>query len=99
MAKNGQRRDIFLPHAHADETIVKIMCRNWSGLVLCLTLSLQACAQQPTTGPASIEGIVLDITTGRPIEGARVLTGRIGAQPLTNAEGRFLVPNVPPGYY
>src|SRR5688572_30053488 len=65
-------------------------------------LVLQAGAQQPN--PGTIQGIVAAAEGGTPLSNATVdLMGPSGNSPLystrSNADGRFLLPNVAPGTY
>ncbi len=84
----------------------------WTRLAYCLAVvpaffvssSLSAAAQTP--GPASIQGMVLDVRTGAPIPGARVgLIGPMGAGASETAEvaadgaGNYTFSEVEPGEY
>jgi hypothetical protein len=68
---------------------------------VCLLLGLcggaSAAAAQSATG--SIAGLVVDATTGAPIERARVsLDGHHKARALSNAHGRFVLSDLPAGH-
>lgn len=48
-------------------------------------------------GPSRVLGVVVDLESGRPVEGAIVTAGETGVQALSDAQGRFLLRDVPPG--
>lgn len=52
-------------------------------------------AQEPT----SISGTVLDETTFTPVSGGRVLLAEVGREARTDAEGGFVLRDVPPGRF
>lgn len=64
-------------------------------LFLVATLPVQAAAQQP--GSASLELTVTDAVTGEPIAGARVQLIDLGLGATTDAMGRAVVHDIPPG--
>jgi hypothetical protein len=60
--------------------------------------------QQTAAAPASVEGVVIDSSTGRPLSGATVtLRDRTAAHAVmqtdTRADGTFFFPSVPPASY
>ena len=62
-------------------------------------LVLLAAPAAPALGQAagSITGQVIDATTSRPLVGAQIYIPGTGIGGLSNAEGRYLLTNVPPG--
>ena len=71
--------------------------RCWSGvlgLAVGLVLWVGTAAAQQT---GVVTGVVVDEATREPINGAQVSVEGTGRGSLTDARGRFLIPNVPPG--
>jgi hypothetical protein len=79
---------------------VRRQARGCAFVFVCLVVHLcgaaAAAAAQSATG--SIAGLVVDATTGAPIERARVsLDGHRPARTLSNAQGRFVLADLPAG--
>ena len=75
------------------------LARASAVVVVCLLAAATAAAaigRQSATG--SISGVVVDATTGTPLERARVsLDGQRGRRTLSNAHGRFVLADLPAG--
>ena len=66
------------------------------GLALALALALGS-APLAAQATGTLVGTVRDAASQRPLESAQVYIGGTGIGALTNAAGRFLLLNVPPG--
>ncbi len=66
-------------------------------LLLSLLLMIPVCLFSATTG--KIIGVVVDQATGEPLPGANVLIEGTSLGAATNAQGGFIILNVPPGTY
>ena len=53
----------------------------------------------PSAGQVLLTGVVLDATNGEPLRAARVRVPSLHVDVFTDAEGRFVGPNVAPGSY
>ena len=62
-----------------------------------VTLAAEPEARAPETG--IVGGFVRDVEAGTPIATARVEVRELRLATLTDADGRFLIPSVPPGAY
>src|SRR5580765_2791153 len=60
-------------------------------------LALQAI--QTGQSASSIEGVLLDVGTGKPLSDVLIALGSTSRSVLTDAEGRFTIGNVPEGRY
>src|SRR6185436_21172922 len=68
-----------------------------ASVCLLVVLGVTAAAAQSATG--SVAGLVVDATTGAPIERARVsLDGHPKSRALSNAQGRFVLADLPAGH-
>src|SRR5215470_710802 len=77
--------------------LVAVVCS-----VAALDLSAGAQGQAPSSGTAAVSGVVVDVASGRPLEGAIVMLVRRGSGPLapsqrmvTDAQGRFVFKDLP----
>lgn len=66
-----------------------------AGEVVPLALPLLPPTEEGNSG--TITGIVLDFSSGEPVEGATVLAPDLGQTEITNGFGRFTFPSLPPG--
>ncbi len=63
-------------------------------LIFCLVPVMAMCQS-----PGTMSGLVTDLQTGEPLPGANVLLMGTSLGASTGLDGRYLIPNVPPGTY
>ena len=66
-----------------------------AGAVKSLTLTLAPPTEEGNSG--TVTGVVLDGSSGEPVDGATVLLPDLGQTAITNEFGRFTFPSLPPG--
>lgn len=72
--------------------------RSWLlSLITLLGILVLPVAARAQTG--KVTGVVIDSSTGRPIDGAQLVLQGTGYAGITNANGRFFLLSVPPGNY